>query len=212
MYSRNWKERRLLNEKKEKSFERREELINAATIEFGEKGYENASLNNILKEAGISKGTFYYHFKNKEDLYIYLFNILAQEKMNFFNKNINPEDFNKDIFTLLKTMSKLGLKFAYYRPDIAKFSISFLKDINKPIFNKVMEKYNLENNNYLDVLIDKAYDRGELREDLPKKFVKSIINYLLINLNEISNITDIKDYVKEADYLIDFIKDGLSRK
>ena len=45
-----------MEEKKERSFERRDELINAALIEFGDKGYENASLNNILKEAGISKG------------------------------------------------------------------------------------------------------------------------------------------------------------
>ena len=47
-----------------------EELIKAALIEFGDKGYENASLNNILKEAGISKGTFYYHFKNRRIIYI----------------------------------------------------------------------------------------------------------------------------------------------
>ena len=46
-----------MDEKKEKSFERLNELINAALIEFGDKGYDNASLNNILREAGISKGT-----------------------------------------------------------------------------------------------------------------------------------------------------------
>lgn len=198
--------------KKEKSFERREELINAALVEFGDKGYDNASLNNILKEAGISKGTFYYHFKNKEDLYIYLYDILAEEKMNFFNKNINPEDFNKDIFTLLKIMSKVGMEFAHYRPEVAKFSNSYLKDLNNPILDKVKEKYNFQNNDYLDFLIDKAYEREELREDLPRKFIKNMINYLLANLHEISNTIDINEYVTEVNYLTDFLKDGLRKR
>lgn len=198
--------------KKEKSFERREELINAALIEFGDKGYDNASLNNILKEAGISKGTFYYHFKNKEDLYIYLISLLVEEKMNFFNKNINPEDFNKDIFTLLKAMIKVGIEFAHYRPEIDRFSKSYLKDLNNPIFDKIKEKYSFQNNDYLDVLIDNAYKKGELREDLPSKFIKSMISYLLNNLHEISNIIDVDEYATEANYLIDFFKDGLGKK
>lgn len=201
-----------LEGKREKSFEKREELINAALVEFGDKGYDNASLNNILKEAGISKGTFYYHFKNKEDLYIYLYDILAEEKMNFFNKNINPGDFNKDIFTLLKIMSKVGMEFAHYRPEVAKFSSSYLKDLNNPILDKVKEKYNFQNNDYLDVLIDNAYKREELREDLPRKFIKSMINYLLVNLYEISNIIDINEYVTEVNYLIDFLRDGLRKR
>lgn len=201
-----------MKEKKEKSFERREELINAALVEFGDKGYDNASLNNILKEAGISKGTFYYHFKNKEDLYIYLYDILAEEKMNFFNKNINPEDFNKDIFTLLKIMSKVGMEFAHYRPEVAKFSDSYLKDLNNPILDKAKEKYNFKNNDYLDALIDNAYKKEELREDLPRKFIKNMINYLLVNLHGISNVIDIDEYVTEINYLINFLKDGLRKR
>ena len=196
----------------EKSFEKREELIDAAFTEFGEKGYENASLNNILKEAGISKGTFYYHFKNKEDLYIYLIDILIQEKMNFFNKNINLSNLNDDIFSILKTLIKTGMEFAHHNPQVDKFSKSYLKDLQNPIFNKIKEKYNLGENYYLDVLIDKAYENGELREDLPKVFIKNIINYLFYNLHDISKIVDIDDYVKEANYLIEFFKTGLGKK
>jgi len=81
-----------LDEKKKKSFEKRQELIDAAIKEFGEKGYENASLNNILKEARISKGTFYYHFDNKEDLYMYLISIFINEKKSFFASNVKAED------------------------------------------------------------------------------------------------------------------------
>lgn len=200
-----------MKEKKQKSFEKREELINAALIEFGEKGYDKASLNNILKEAGISKGTFYYHFENKEDLYLYLIELLIEKKMNYFNENINPEDFNKDIFTLLKTMIKVGIGFAHYSPEIGKFSSNYLKDINSPMFNKIKEKYDFMDNEYMDSIIDRAYERGELRKDLPKEFIKNIIKYLLINLHEISKTIDINDYALEANYLIEFFKEGLAK-
>lgn len=201
-----------MEEKKEKSFEKREELIKTALIEFGDKGYDQASLNNILKEAGISKGTFYYHFKNKEDLYLYLVDLLAEEKMIFFNKNIKPEELNDDIFTLLKTMIRVGLEFGHHKPEINRFAATYLKDLNNPVFNKIKEKYNLGNNDYINSIIDQAFKRGELREDLPEKFIKNIINYLLFNLHDISKIIDIDEYAAEANYLIDFIKDGIRKK
>ena len=135
-----------MKQREKKSFEKREELINAALIEFGDNGYEQASLNNILREAGISKGTFYYHFKNKEELYFYLIDILIKEKTDYFNKNIKPEDLNKDIFTLLKKMIRVGIEFAHYRPEIDRFSATYLKDINSPIFQKIREKYDFKNN------------------------------------------------------------------
>ncbi len=201
-----------MEEKKEKSFEKRQELIDQALIEFGEKGYEQASLNNILKKTGISKGTFYYHFKNKEDLYMYLIGILVEEKINFLNKSINPKDFDKDIFTLLKIMIKTGIEFANYRPEINKFSQSYLKDLNNPIFDKIEEKYNFEQNDYLGRLIDRAFEKGEFREDLPKEFIKSLINYLLFNLQDISRVVDIDEYALTANYLIEFFKSGLAKK
>lgn len=199
-----------MKQREKKSFEKREELINAALIEFGDNGYEQASLNNILREAGISKGTFYYHFKNKEELYFYLIDILIKEKTDYFNKNIKPEDLNKDIFTLLKKMIRVGIEFAHYRPEIDRFSATYLKDINSPIFQKIREKYDFKDNDYFDSLIDKAYEKGELRDDLPKAFIKNMIAYLLNNLHEVSKIIDVDEYAVEGDYLIDFLKDGLS--
>lgn len=48
--------------------ERRGEILAAATQLFQEKGFEKASVNDILKVVGIAKGTFYYYFKSKEEV------------------------------------------------------------------------------------------------------------------------------------------------
>jgi len=202
----------ILNEKKEKSFERRQELIDAAIEEFGEKGYENASLNNILKEAGISKGTFYYHFDNKEDLYMYLISIFIDEKKSFFALNVKAEDFNKDIFELLKILTQAGLEFAKQSPSISKFSESFMKERDKEIYSRMLKKFNLQSSDYYDDLIERAYVRGDFRDDLPKDFIKNLITYLFTHLQEVANVVKIDDFENAANYLIEFMKNGLSRE
>ena len=50
--------------------ERKEAILRAAAHEFAEKGYERASLNRMISEAGLSKGTFYYYFEDKADLFV----------------------------------------------------------------------------------------------------------------------------------------------
>jgi len=44
-------------------------LLEIATKQFAERGFEGASLNEILAEAGISKGAYYYYFDDKDDLF-----------------------------------------------------------------------------------------------------------------------------------------------
>ena len=48
-----------------KNPERRQELMTAAQQLFYTKGYENTSINDIIKAVGVSKGAFYHHFESK---------------------------------------------------------------------------------------------------------------------------------------------------
>lgn len=49
--------------------ERREAILDVAAEEFAEHGFDSASYNRIIERAGISKGSAYYYFEGKEDLY-----------------------------------------------------------------------------------------------------------------------------------------------
>ena len=60
--------------------EKQDTVIKAALKEFTKVSFENASINQIIKEASISRGSFYMYFQDKEDLYFYL---LEQFRMHF---------------------------------------------------------------------------------------------------------------------------------
>ncbi len=49
-----------------KGEKRKQELLQIAYRMFITRGYENTSVDEIIEEAGIAKGTYYYHFPSKE--------------------------------------------------------------------------------------------------------------------------------------------------
>ncbi len=48
---------------------RREEILGAARMIFAHYGFRRASLEEIAREAGVSRTALYHHFRNKEDIF-----------------------------------------------------------------------------------------------------------------------------------------------
>lgn len=62
----------------------RQRLLNAAWKLFYEKGYQDTTMDDILKEAGCSKGRFYYYFHAKGELLDSLYEVFDQKYDEFF--------------------------------------------------------------------------------------------------------------------------------
>ena len=59
-------------------------IFNTAIKIFSEKGYDNASVEEITAIAGVAKGSLYYHFAKKEDI----FDMMLEEGMKLLKNNI----------------------------------------------------------------------------------------------------------------------------
>lgn len=55
------------------SEEKQQNILNSATEIFAEKGYYQTSIQNITQKAGVSTGTFYIYYKNKEDVLLSIY-------------------------------------------------------------------------------------------------------------------------------------------
>jgi TetR/AcrR family transcriptional regulator len=104
------------------NLEKQDRILNAALKEFAQKGYENASTNGIVKSAGISKGLLFHYFKNKKELYLYLYNHFADVMAKEF---FNELDFSeRDIFERMKTLMNLKSKLMARHPEVFDFMVA----------------------------------------------------------------------------------------
>lgn len=76
----------------------RELIIEGAIREFSRRGYENASINRICAENGISKGRLFHHFKNKDEIFTaalaYCYDKLCEETLAFQPARDQPLETN----------------------------------------------------------------------------------------------------------------------
>lgn len=194
-----------------KSFEHKQKLLDAALAEFNAYGYEQASINRILDTAGMSKGQFYYHFKNKEALYFALMDLGVEKKLEFF-ENLNLQgEFPQDIFGMFKMQIQLGIAFAMAYPAIYDLSQAFLREKGHPIYAKVLARHNFQENERIAQMIEAAYQQGAFREDLPLAFIKQMIGYMFNQVADFANLDDPAEMETNLSYLIDFMKNGLAK-
>ena len=88
------------NEKMSKTKRR---IFNTAVQIFAEKGYDNASIEEITAIAGVAKGSLYYHFEKKEDI----FDMLLEEGLKLLKNNIEIK--TKECTTALEKIKAIIL-------------------------------------------------------------------------------------------------------
>ena len=78
-------------------------IFNTAVQIFAEKGYDNTSVEEITAIAGVAKGSLYYHFEKKEDI----FDMLLEEGLNLLKNNIEIK--TKECKTALEKIKEITL-------------------------------------------------------------------------------------------------------
>lgn len=66
----------------------REKLLQAAEIEFGEKGFHSASVSGITHQAGVALGTFYTYFESKEEIFESLVAYMSQRTRQWITERV----------------------------------------------------------------------------------------------------------------------------
>jgi AcrR family transcriptional regulator len=88
--------------------QKKERILEAAIREFSSRKYVEASINQIVKEADISRGSFYQYFEDKDDLYFYIISTVVNETAYAFLKDFLSSQ-PDDIFAVYEAMFTYNL-------------------------------------------------------------------------------------------------------
>lgn len=109
---------------------KREQIIRAAMKEFATQGYDRASTNNIVKEAGISKGSLFHYFGNKKNLYLFIYEYAIQTVLDNLWRKIDLEQ--KDVLARWRQVALLKIELIAQFPELFNFLVmATLSDINE---------------------------------------------------------------------------------
>jgi AcrR family transcriptional regulator len=186
------------------------ELFDATLTEFSENSFDQASLNNIIKASGSNKGSFYYRFSDKTDLYLCLIDKIAEDKANYFAAKVSSLEFPEDFFEQFRLLCSLGMEYAMHEPRYFKLWRAYLAE--KPeIKQAVKEAFPTDSFDTFHVLIHKAYEKGQFEKSFSKSFLITIIELLLNNVDALLNQDMTQDEVlKAVDELIMLMKNGIA--
>ena len=80
--------------------ERKNEILDVAEELFAEKGYDNASTNDIIARIGIARGTLYHHFGSKEEILDAIVDRMTREGISQARNIVNDKS-----LTILKRLT-----------------------------------------------------------------------------------------------------------
>ena len=200
--------------------EQKRRLIEEAALdEFAAWGFDNASINRIVAQCQIAKGSFYQYFEDKKDLYKHVLSCITHKKIEYMTPTLqNPMAY--DFFTVLQEMYRSGLAFAKDNPKAALIGNRVFKNREHAIHKEVFAGGRDTAVAFYQNLIALAVERGELRADIDERFmihtlmslnVATFDYYFEVVKGADFNMTEIdEDIMDTVNLFIDFIKRGIS--
>lgn len=184
-----------------------QEILELAFLLFLEKGFSEISTNEIIREAGLTKGGFYYYFKSREDLdrrvlqrYIYPYFSKPSEAMQRIWEEKRPELSTEE---LLWRGFFLPQRFINYKIAIGREIVFrdyyFLLYESMKRFPEVMEQFrqsSARRGEFLHRILERGQKRGEIRRDLD---LESYVTMILAMQDGIQALKVLEDSIDDEE-------------
>jgi len=206
-----------LERKKGKKNQKRKKILDKAWELFRKNGYEETKVEDITRELGVSKGSFYTYFKTKDEV---LYEILErikkenEERISKINVNQEPSKILEDyviskmnyIVKLLNNMKISSInrnlsnsKLKNFFEELKKVSIEFIK-------KNIVEKFNKINGNKYNLEIISEFVYLAIEEFLYNEFV--LKNFKNLESSDFINIENTDEFENSLKEVIKFINNA----
>ena len=177
-------------------------IINSAFEEFSLNGYVKASTNEIVKNAGISKGLLFHYFGNKQRLYEELIDFAFEYTMITIQENMNFRE--RDFFQRLKRILQIRIAISKDYPYI----YDFLSVVSKEQSDDGRTgNFMKENMDFIEKIYSFNIDLSLFREDIEIDQAMNIVRWTFEKILEEDKADQNKreegeKYIKTLRYLL----------
>ena len=133
----------MTDDKKKRTGEKRERILQAAIRVFAEKGFYATRVSEIAKAAGVADGTIYLYFENKDDVLVSIFNDRIGTLLEILEKVVKSD---RSVEDRVRKIMELQLGLLEEQRDLAEVitvnlrqSSSLLKEYAAPLFTRYLE-------------------------------------------------------------------------
>ena len=143
-----------------------------------QKGYQSTSIDDIISTTNVTKGAFFYHFKNKEQMGLGLISELLYP--NLYNRMVSPlkesTDPAKDIYAMMESLLNDTLFFNVSHGCPAINLIDEMAPVNES-FRKALAKLTLAWHNAIASCIKRAQQAGKIStKESPEQVAVMVIS------------------------------------
>jgi len=134
-------------------------IFESAIKIFSESGYRGATMDDIAANAGLAKGTLYYHFASKEEI----FNFIVEEGLKILqNQVVKIQDINIGPIEKLIKICRIQLTFLYGYTNFFKVVMSQLwgNENRQNELRQKLRKYIGE----IEINIESAMDNNQIKK------------------------------------------------
>ena len=119
--------------------EKRQAIVNAGYRVFSQNSYKNSPMSEIAAEAGISKSLLFHYFRNKKELYLFLWDTCAQMTIAVLTEYGCYEQ--DELFVSMERGMRAKMEIIRRYPDMASFTIKAFYEKDAEISAAIQESY-----------------------------------------------------------------------
>lgn len=192
---------------------KQKKIINTAMREFALKGYRKASTNEIVKDSGISKGLLFHYFRNKKELYLYLFDRAVKIANDELYAGI---DFTEtDVLKIWRNMAVLKFNLMRQFPELINFIMSAYFEEEEEVVAELQgrkENFNPAKVNELFTKIDPSKFKRDLEVNKALQVItwtmEGVIEQERIKAKDISiEEYNLEETIEKIDHCLMVLKD-----
>lgn len=188
--------------------DKRQRIIEAAIDEFAKYPYDKASINRIVENSGIAKGSFYQYFEDKKDLYKYILELAGEEKEKYISQLLKVKK-ELDFFEMIRQMYIAGVKFSKDNPKFAEIANHFIKSTDASLKEEIFGDSIPKGKDIFKGMLLRGIQKGDIDPSIDVDLVSQILTTISISIGEyfikevkVNDNFEIMDLVDKMLYVI----------